>query len=197
MYKSPAGFSLYPLPPCGVGLSHMDQSIEKEGFAPSGMEHLVAHALRPGRCLQDVDCELAQDGEVLGGMIFAGAAGVCGEQDIEDPMEIVLDAPMGAHCLEELLGGEAAGDQEQANLGLLRRGAADAAPALDAPDGHGVGKAMLSGEFLCGDDKGLAALGSAMGAGRALGCPRGPGGGGDESLGRLKEGAPVVLEGQD
>src|SRR6185437_8055712 len=83
--------------PRKVGLSHMDQSIEKEGFAPSGMEHLVAHALRPGRCLQDVDCELAQDGEVLGGMIFAAAAGVFGEQDIEDPMEIVLDAPMGAH----------------------------------------------------------------------------------------------------
>ena len=67
----------------------MEQGIEEEGFVPSGMEHLVPHALRSWRCLQDVDCELAQDGEVLRGMIFAAAAGIFGEQDVENPMKIV------------------------------------------------------------------------------------------------------------
>src|SRR5258708_37799211 len=101
--------------------------------------------------MQDADCELAQGGEVSRGMIFAAAAGIFGEQDVENPMKIVLNAPVSAHGLEELFGREAAGEQEEASLGLLRRGVAGAAPALDAADGHGGREAMLLGEFPCPD----------------------------------------------
>src|SRR5687768_10910114 len=81
----------------------MGDSAEEEGVVPSSLEHFVAHANRPRRCLEDVEGELSDDGEVLGAMILAGAAGVLVEQHIEDPVEIVLDAPMGARDVEQLL----------------------------------------------------------------------------------------------
>src|ERR1700754_1635940 len=119
----------------------MGESVEKEFVVPSGMEHLVADALRPGSCLEDVDGDLSEGSEVLGGMIFAGSAGILAEQDVEYPVEIVLDAPMGANDLEELLGGKFAREQEEADLGLGRLGVC-VTPTVDAADGNEIGGAL-------------------------------------------------------
>src|SRR5580700_7230216 len=82
-----------PSPHGRVGLSHMGEGGEKEVVVPSGLEHFMADAGRSWCCLQDVDGELTDDGEVFRGMILAATAGVLVEQNVEDPVQVVLDAP--------------------------------------------------------------------------------------------------------
>src|SRR5215216_1002115 len=98
----------------------MGDSVEEEVVVPSSMEHFVAHAKRPRSCLEDVEGELSDDGEVVGAMILAGAAGVLVEQHIENPVEVVLDAPVGARDVEQLFGRERTRGQEVPQLGLGR-----------------------------------------------------------------------------
>ncbi|VIO75022.1 hypothetical protein CI1B_57170 [Bradyrhizobium ivorense] len=54
----------------------MGEGGEKEVVVPSGLEHFVADAGWTWRCLQDIDGQLADDGEIFRGMILAAAAGV-------------------------------------------------------------------------------------------------------------------------
>ena len=58
------------------------------------------------RVSHDVDGEVSDDGHVLGAMAFSDARQVFLEGDVEDPMEGVLDPPMGAHHLSRLFGRE-------------------------------------------------------------------------------------------
>src|ERR1700754_2840184 len=62
--------------PSAVGLSHMGEGGEKEGVVPPGLKHFVADAGRTWRCLQDIDGQLADDGEIFRGVILAAAAGI-------------------------------------------------------------------------------------------------------------------------
>src|SRR6185295_11778616 len=72
-----------------VGLSHMGKGGEKEIVVPSGLEHFVADARRTRRCLQGIDGQLADDGEIFGGMILAAATCVLVEQNVENPVQVV------------------------------------------------------------------------------------------------------------
>jgi len=67
----------------------MGKGGEKEVVVPSCLEHLVADACRTRGYLQGIEGQLADDGEVLRGMVLSAATGVLVEQDIEDPMQIV------------------------------------------------------------------------------------------------------------
>lgn len=53
---------------------------------------------------EDVEGELAEDGEVLGAVVLAVAGAVLVEDGVEDPVEAVLDPPMGTHRAGERLG---------------------------------------------------------------------------------------------
>lgn len=57
---------------------------------------------------EDVDGNPPDGGVVLGRVILASATGILVEQDVEHPMEAVLDAPVGSHDVEECLGREQA-----------------------------------------------------------------------------------------
>ena len=50
---------------------------------------------------QDVEGHAADDGEVLGRIIFAGSGVVLKEDDVERPMQGVFDGPMGSLVLEQ------------------------------------------------------------------------------------------------
>src|SRR5260364_175198 len=82
----------------------MGQDGEKEVVAPSCLEHFVAGSRWTWRGLQGVDGELADDGKVLRGVVLAAAASVLVEQNVENPVQVVLDAPVGADDVEQLLG---------------------------------------------------------------------------------------------
>ena len=112
----------------------MGEGGEKKIVVPSGLEHFVADARRTWRCLQGIDGQLADDGEIFGGVILAAAAGVLVEQDVENPVQVVLDAPVGAHGLEQFLGRQQPRSQKVSGrvLGSL---AVVGAPTVDAADG--------------------------------------------------------------
>jgi hypothetical protein len=54
----------------------MGECVEKEVVVPSGLEHFVTDAKGARGCLEDVDGDLAEGGEVLGRVIGAGTTGV-------------------------------------------------------------------------------------------------------------------------
>ena len=54
--------------------------------------------------LEQINRQVAQDGQVGRRMIFADAATVFVEGDIQDPMQAIFDAPMLAGGLENALG---------------------------------------------------------------------------------------------
>ena len=79
----------------------MAEGGEKEVVIPSGLEHFVADARRTRCGLQGVEGQLTNEGEIFRGMILAAAAGVLVEQNVENPVKVVLDAPVDAHDLEQ------------------------------------------------------------------------------------------------
>ena len=59
-------------------------------------------ALFGGVAVEDVQGEVAQEGEVFGGVAGAHAALILGEGHIERPVQLVLDPPMAARRAGEL-----------------------------------------------------------------------------------------------
>src|SRR3712207_1597897 len=78
----------------------------------------------------EVEGDLAQEGEVAGGGAVAHATVVLAEGDVEDPMQGVLDAPVPADGLDQDGGIVAAAGEEVADLGLGLAGAGDPAERL-------------------------------------------------------------------
>src|SRR5215212_6180412 len=79
----------------------------------------------------EVEGDLAQEGEVAGSGAVAHATVVLAEGDVEDPVQRVLDAPVPADGFDQD-GGivAAAGEEEVADLGLDLAAAGDAADRL-------------------------------------------------------------------
>jgi hypothetical protein len=77
----------------------MSKEFEEEVFAPHCAAHFTADGSVCGMHSQDVVGEAADDGEVFRSVILAGACVVLVEYDVENPMQLVLDAPMCAHDL--------------------------------------------------------------------------------------------------
>ena len=69
-----------------------------------------------------IEGKLSEYREVLGRVVFPSSVAILVEDDIEHPMQLVLDPPMGAHDAQQLLGGNIFGEQEVAHLGRLRTG---------------------------------------------------------------------------
>src|SRR5206468_78996 len=107
--------------PRRAGLSHMAQHGEEEAVVPSGALDLAFDGPLVGMLADEVEGELSDEGKVLRSVVLAATDSVFGEGDVEDPVELVLDGPVGPGDLEHALGGEHGGEQEEANddgLGL-------------------------------------------------------------------------------
>src|SRR5215213_10932297 len=73
----------------------------------------------------EVEGDLAQEGEVAGGGAVAHAAVILTESDVEHPMQGVFDAPVPADGWDQDGGIIAAAGEEVADLGLDLAGADD------------------------------------------------------------------------
>src|SRR6478672_6675000 len=186
---------LFLILPWRVGLSHMAEGCEKEVVIPLGLEHFVADARRTGCGLQDVEDQLSDKGEIFRRVILAAAAGVLVKQDVENPVKVVLDAPVGAHDLEQLLGWQQARGKKVSDrvLGGL---APVGAPAVNATDGSDAGEAVLFRQLWCRDDDSLSALDAAVGDGPSLARPRRPSGLVEQCADRLEELAAIAFDSQ-
>jgi hypothetical protein len=170
----------------------MGKDREKEVVVPSGLEHFVAGAYRTWRGLQGIDGQLSDDGEIFRSMVLAAAAGVLVEQNVENPVQVVLDAPVGAHDVEQFLGRQQARSQKVSDpvLGSL---AGIGTPTVDAANGSDSGEAVLLCQLWCGRDDGLPALAATVNGSRALACPPWLAGSVEQRLGGLKSRPRLLL----
>src|SRR5919202_4283730 len=98
--------------------------------------------------VDEVEGDLAQEGEVAGGGAVAHPAVILTEGDVEHPVQGVLDAPVPADRLDQDGGIIAAADEEVTGLGLDLAGAA--ADRLDRQHGAEIGPATQGREFPSG-----------------------------------------------
>lgn len=86
--------------------SESKHSLGVEVVIRRGLEALLFDGLGGGGwCLFDqVQGELAQGVEIPWSVVAADAAVVLAEGDVQDPMQGVFDAPVGAHGVGELAG---------------------------------------------------------------------------------------------
>src|ERR1700730_9366228 len=92
----------------------MTDKLDEEGiFPPCAFDFPLQGGL-VGMAANDVEREPAQDREVLWRIVLSGPVGVLGKDDVEDPVQVVLDPPMTAQDLKGLLGGHVFGQQKVA-----------------------------------------------------------------------------------
>ena len=56
-----------------------------------------------GILAQEIECDVADDGKISRGMVFTNSGGIFLERDIEDPVELIFNAPVAAYALGEPL----------------------------------------------------------------------------------------------
>src|SRR5512144_240879 len=78
----------------------------------------------------EIEGDLAQEGQVAGSGAVAHATVILAEDDVEDPVQRVLDAPVPADGLDQDGGIVAAAGEDVADLGLDLAGPGDAADRL-------------------------------------------------------------------
>ena len=133
----------------------MSEELCEEGIIPSGAFDFALDGAFVVIGFDDVEGELAQEGEVLGAVADAVSGGVLAHGDIKHPVEIVFDAPMCAHYCGQPLGVQAGGEDVIAGVNRLVA-IGGLAHRLDAGDGADIGEAMALFQFGSRNDPGAA-----------------------------------------
>src|SRR6266542_2902161 len=89
----------------------MAEKLDEEGIFPSGALDFSLQGRVVGMTANDVEGEPSQGGEVLRGIVLSGPVGVLGKDDVEDPVQVVFDAPMTAQDLQGFFGRHVSGQQ--------------------------------------------------------------------------------------
>src|SRR5439155_2239290 len=72
----------------------MVQKLDEKGIVPPCTLDFSAHRSGARVGAEEVEDEPAQDGQVLRGVVFSRSAAVLVQDDIEHPMQLILDRPM-------------------------------------------------------------------------------------------------------
>src|SRR5690349_13753346 len=80
-----------PPPPLRAGLSHLGEEGEQEGIVPSGAFDFSAERSLVRMRSENVEGQLSQNREVLRSMVLAVSGAILVEDNVENPMELVLD----------------------------------------------------------------------------------------------------------
>src|SRR5215204_6373677 len=84
------------------GLLQMSKEAEEVLLLPFRLSHFAGGGSFVRVGVEDVEGEASDDGKVFGGVILAGAGVVLVEDDVEGPVQVVLDRPMRPDGVEEL-----------------------------------------------------------------------------------------------
>lgn len=123
----------------------MSEKLEKEGIFPTGAFDFLTDGGLGRVVANDVERQPSQDSEVLGRVVLSDPVGVFGEDNVEDPMQTVLDAPVTAHALQQSLGRDVFREQVVSHGRLLGPPAMDTSARCDAGQGSDSGKAVCRG----------------------------------------------------
>src|SRR5215469_10161074 len=136
-----------PTRPRKAGLSHVGNELKEEVIVPSCSFEFLAHGYAVGMGSNDIESEATQDGQVFRPVVFSGATGILVEDDVEDPVEAIFDAPMGTDDLQQALRRHVGGEEEVADHGFVCGLALNSSVCGDAGEGDDagelVGAAML------------------------------------------------------
>src|SRR5487761_2714461 len=86
------------------------------GFEALGLEAAWTTRGRSGMLAQQIERDMAQDGDILSGIARAHPRRVLVKGDIEDPMDLILNPPMTAHRGPKHFRAHHAAEQVIANL---------------------------------------------------------------------------------
>ena len=126
----------------------MSKEAEEVCLLPFRLSHFAGGGSFVGVGVEDVEGEASDDGEVFRGVVLARAGVVFVEDDVEGPVQVVLDRPMRPDGVEELARAEAAREQEVA--GRLGGGAVAGPARLDRPTATRPGKACVASSAVTG-----------------------------------------------
>ena len=114
-----------------------DKDLHQEVVVPAGDLSFAFDAVCRGMALEQADGETAKPGKIVGHVPVARATLVFVEGHVEDPMQLILDAPMAANGAGETWAAEITADDEVPHIVArgavaLLRNANDHADRLDA-----------------------------------------------------------------
>jgi hypothetical protein len=156
----------------------MTEHAQKEGIVPPcGLDFLAhRHGCRMGS--NNVECEPSEDCEVFRGVVFARPASVLVEDDIENPVQLVLNVPVPAHDLKQPLGRHVFGEDVVPHEGRLRTAPMGPSARSDACQRNDARKVMRGSELGVVDNSGAPPFapivgGRFQGARQRCACRRG------------------------
>ena len=120
----------------------MADCLQKEGVIPACTLDFASYRGLVGDRLQDVECKLSQDGQVLGRVVLARPIAVLGEMDVENPVKLVLDAPVAPSDLQKPFWRHVCRQDIVANERLVGTLSPLAPAQCDPADGRKAGKAV-------------------------------------------------------
>src|SRR3954468_1235431 len=97
------GFERSRLPQSTAGLSHMSKELVEVRPAQPCEVHFASDRSFIWVGTQDIERDATDQREVLWCVVFTCSGCVLVEADVQVPMQLVLDAPMRAHQLEQPL----------------------------------------------------------------------------------------------
>src|SRR5260370_8522945 len=112
----------------------MTEDAKQEGIVPSCGLDFLANGYRSRMGADDVDREAAKNREVFRSVVLSAAVAVLVEDDVEQPVQLVLDGPMTAHDAQQFFGRNVFGEQIIVDEGLL--GAAAMGASARGDTGH-------------------------------------------------------------
>lgn len=125
----------------------MSKEAEEESFAPSSHVHFASDGSFIWVSAKDIEGDASEDGKVLGGIVFTRSGLIFVEADVELPMEVIFDAPMGTGDFKQPFWGQQRGQGDIAGGGFDL--VATAALGLDASDRRQPGKGRgISGRLI-------------------------------------------------
>lgn len=143
----------------------MTEHAEKEGIVPAGSLDFLTHGERSWMSTEDVEGEPAKDGQVFWSIVLSGAAAILVEDDVEYPVQPVLDTPMTAYDAQQCLRGHPFGEE------IVMHGWALGATTLRSPargdpaERNDTRKVVGGGKACIADDCGASPFASIVGAG--------------------------------
>jgi hypothetical protein len=133
----------------------MSEDLEKEAIFPCGSLDFVGHGYGSRMAADKVEGDASQDCEVLGSIVLSGSVRILREQDVEHPMQSVLDAPVTAHGVQQRSGCDVFGEQEVADDRFLCPPAARLSARGDAGEGANAWEPVFHRHAGIANDGGL------------------------------------------